>query len=74
MGNIYCHICYDETDPEFVCDTCGEYYCEQCSYIYSLHYQHQGARCYICSGQNRLRPLDKEKVRERKINIILENG
>ena len=58
---IHCHICYSlSVDDDFICDTCEQHYCEDCSYTYTLHYQHQGARCYYCSDQRRLKPLDKE--------------
>lgn len=58
---IHCHICYTmNVDDDFICDMCEKHYCEECSYIYTLHYQHQGARCHYCSDQRRLRPLDKE--------------
>lgn len=68
----YCHICYSETEPEFICEICDEYYCDQCSYIYTIHYQYQGSLCYECSVQNRLNKLDKNKIRENKLNYILD--
>lgn len=71
-GKYYCHICYDETDEEFVCETCEEHYCEDCSYTYSLHYQFQGGKCYECSGQSRLKYLDEDQVIANKRNIELE--
>lgn len=70
----YCYICFDQTEEEMVCDTCEEHYCEDCSYIFSLHYQFQGSRCYMCADQSREYPLDKAKIRERKINLMLEEN
>lgn len=67
---VYCYICYKETYEELICDTCEEYYCEDCSYIYTLHYQFEGCRCYICSNQYRISPLNKSEVRENKINYL----
>lgn len=68
---IYCHICYNETDKDFICDTCDNYYCEDCSYTYSLHYQYEGLQCYFCSNQNRRSKLSKEMIRNNKILLIL---
>lgn len=68
-----CYIClsgdifYDDGEA-FICDTCDEYYCEDCSYTFTIHYQHEGMRCYICSGQKRRTPLCK---RNSKIDYIL---
>lgn len=69
----HCHICYTtDVDPDImVCDTCDEIYCEDCSYTFSLHYQHQGARCHWCSDQSRLKPLTKEKLRDNKLKLLL---
>lgn len=68
----YCYICYsDNTDGDFICDSCNEYYCEDCSYTFSIHYQHQGSRCYSCANQSRRKKLDKSIIRENKIKLIL---
>ena len=68
----HCYICYsDNTDDDFICDTCNEYYCEDCSYTFSLHYQHQGTRCYFCADQRRRKELDKSIIRENKIKLFL---
>jgi hypothetical protein len=76
MGEKVCHIClsndifYDEDTP-LICDTCDEYYCYDCSYTFTLQYQFEGMRCYWCSDQKRLKPLDK---RDCRISYILRNG
>ena len=72
MSNyLPCYICYDRTDPEFICDTCNRLYCEGCTYTYSLHYQHQGSRCFKCSDQSRINVLTKEELRNNKANYII---
>jgi len=73
----YCSICYaidgDNGNIEewAICDICDEHYCEECSYTFGIHYQHQGARCYICADQSRRDPLSKEERRDRKANFII---
>jgi hypothetical protein len=69
----HCYICYTTVlGPDImVCDTCDEIYCEDCSYTFSLHYQHQGARCHWCSDQRRLKPLTKEMLRDNKLKLLL---
>ena len=69
----YCYICYGLTEPEFLCDRCDNYYCEDCTYIFSPHYQFQGARCYKCADQHRITPLDKVKVRDNKVRFSLDD-
>ena len=65
----HCHICYStNTDDDFICDRCGEHYCEDCSYSFTLHYQYEVSLCYWCSVQNRKTPLNK---RNSKIDFIL---
>lgn len=71
---IHCHICFQLTDEDFLCDTCDEYYCEDCSYTFSLHYQHQGARCHWCSDQSRRKPIRKEEIRNNKLKLILNEN
>lgn len=67
----YCYICYEiNVDDDFICDTCDNYYCEDCSYTFSLHYQFQGARCYLCADQRRRNTLTKEDRRSRRIDYI----
>lgn len=68
---IHCYICYQKTDEDFLCDRCEQYYCEDCSYIFTIHYQHQGSRCYSCADQSRLKPLLESNIRDNKINLIL---
>lgn len=69
----HCHICYStDVEPEMVCDICGGIYCEDCSYTFTIHYQHQGARCYWCSDQKRRKSLDLNTIRENKIKIIVK--
>jgi hypothetical protein len=74
MNEKICHICLSDdihVDEEtlLICDTCDEYYCYDCSYIFTQHYQHEGMRCYHCSNQSRLKPLDK---RDSRLNYILK--
>lgn len=84
MMNNLCYICLSEDiwiddDGLLVCDTCGEYYCYEelkrifapdCSYTYTIHYQHEGSRCYHCANQPRRKPLNR---RDFKINYILRD-
>lgn len=71
---IHCHICYStNVEPEMVCDICDELYCEDCSYTFSLHYQHQGSRCYSCADQGRRKVLTKQMIRENKLKLFLDN-
>jgi hypothetical protein len=74
MVDPHCHICYTtNVEPDImVCDRCGEVYCEDCSYTFTIHYQHQGARCFWCSEQKRLKPLTKETIRDNKLKLFLE--
>lgn len=75
MINCYCYICYRYTDFDFLCDTCDSYYCDDCSYTFSLHYQHQGCRCYSCADQRRREKMDVVKVRNNKIEYFSDpNG
>ncbi len=68
---IHCHICYStDVEEDCVCDTCDEYYCSECSYTFTLHYQHEGARCHWCADQYRRKPLTKEMIRENKLKLI----
>ena len=73
MSEKLCHIClsdnifYEENEP-LICDMCDEYYCEDCSYTFTIHYQHEGMRCYQCADQSRRKPLNK---RDSKIDYIL---
>jgi hypothetical protein len=68
---IHCHICYSTSvEEDCVCDTCDEYYCSECSYTFTLHYQHEGARCHWCADQSRRKPLTKEMIRENKLKLI----
>jgi hypothetical protein len=72
---LYCSICYStNTDEDMVCESCDEYYCEDCSYTFSIHYQFQGAKCYVCADQRRRTPLSKELKRNNKIKIIDKNS
>lgn len=70
---IICHIClsddvyYDGNEP-LICDKCDEYYCHDCSYTFSIHFEYYGMMCYHCSDQRRLKPLNK---RDMRINYIL---
>ncbi len=70
----HCHICYTlNVDDEFICDKCENYYCEDCSYSYTIHFQYEGGLCYHCSDQKRRNTLSKEDIRNNKILIIFDN-
>lgn len=45
---IYCHICGQLTDPEWICERCGEHYCERCSAPYNIHTQIDYNCCSSC--------------------------
>jgi hypothetical protein len=67
----FCHICFTKNiDENLICDRCDNYYCEDCSYTFSLHYQFQGSRCYSCAEQNRLKSLSKNLIRDNKLLIL----
>lgn len=74
----HCEICYcidiGKLEDEAICDVCELRYCEDCSYMFTIHYQHYGHRCYLCSEQYRRVPLTKELVRDLKIKFILNGG
>lgn len=70
---IPCYICYSQTDEEFICDMCDNYYCDGCSYTFGIHYQHYVSRCFKCSEQRRIRTLTKETIRDNKIKYLLQN-
>jgi hypothetical protein len=68
---IHCYHCFTTiVDEDFICDTCEELYCEECSYTFSLHYQFQGSRCYSCADQSRRNRLTKEEIRDNKLKLI----
>jgi len=70
-----CHICYsDKVDQEIFCDKCENYYCEECSYTFSLHYQHQGSRCYLCADQGRRNFISKKEKRDNKLKLYIHPG
>lgn len=70
----HCHICYTlNVDDEFICDKCENYYCEECSYSYTIHFQYEGGLCYYCSDQKRRKTLSKEDIRNNKLFIIFNN-
>lgn len=72
---IHCHICYSTNiDEDFVCDRCNQYYCDDCSYTFSIHFQYEGSLCYECSDQRRRKPLTKDMIRDNKLMMILQNG
>lgn len=74
MSKIYCHLCYStNVEEDQICDICGEYYCDDCSYTFSLHYQFQGSRCYLCADQRRLKKLTKVEIRQNKLKLITED-
>jgi hypothetical protein len=66
----FCYICFsDKTDDDFICDTCEQNYCEDCSYTFSLHYQHQGSRCHYCADQPRRNTLTIQLKRDNKLKL-----
>ena len=68
---MHCNICYSlRVDTWMVCDICEEYYCEDCSYTFGIHYQFQGSRCYQCADQYRRTSLTKEEKRNNKLIIL----
>lgn len=67
----YCEICNGLTDPEWICDNCERYFCEYCSYTFSLHYQFQGNRCYQCADQSRRTSLIPD-LRDNSIRYIFK--
>jgi len=70
----HCYICYNRyIEEDSVCDICGNYYCEECSYIFSLHYPFQGSRCYLCADQRRLTTLTEDIKRNNKIKLIIDD-
>ena len=70
----HCHICYTlNVDDEFICAKCENYYCEECSYSYTIHFQYEGGLCYYCSDQKRRKTLSKEDIRNNKLFIIFNN-
>lgn len=68
-----CDICYSETNYLEKCEFCEKKYCEDCSYLFTIHFQFQGSMCIICSEQRR-NNLATAKVRKNKINYLLKNG
>ena len=72
MNEKICYICLSTDIVEDVepipCDRCDQYYCYDCSYTFSIHYQYEGNSCYICADQSRRKPLNK---RDYKIDYIL---
>ncbi len=69
----YCHICYSKFVEDYaICDRCDQYYCEDCSYTFSPHYQFEGSRCYYCAEQYRRTPLSIELIRNNKIRGYID--
>ncbi len=73
------YICYvifykDVLEEEILCDKCDNYHCEECSYTFSIHYQHQGSRCYLCADQRRRKILTKIEQRDNKLKLYLQPG
>lgn len=67
---MYCIHCFSTSVEECdICDICECRYCYDCSYTYSLHYQFQGSRCYMCADQSRRTklPLDDKRVNAIKL-------
>ena len=74
MIETHCQICYTSIETDIMaCDICDKIYCEDCSYTFTIYYQHEGSRCFLCSGQKRLKSLSKENIRDNKLKIFLSN-
>lgn len=70
----HCYHCYStRIDEDLICDRCDEYYCEDCSYTFSLHYQFTGSRCYYCADQSRRNGLTKQQRRDSKLELWLKS-
>lgn len=46
----HCHLCGKETEIDFVCEKCEEFYCEDCSAKYTIHTQIDYSCCESCSN------------------------
>jgi hypothetical protein len=77
----YCSICYSkildseissESTEEFTCDLCDSFFCQDCSYFFTIHYQFQGSRCYSCADQWIRQKLDPIEKRDNKITYCLD--
>ena len=71
---VHCGCCYtmENIDTEtHICDICGDYYCGDCSYTFSIHYQHYGSRCYMCADQSRRKRLTLSEKRDNKLKYFL---
>ncbi len=66
-----CHICYEFEDELFICDKCENFYCYECSYSYTIHYQYEGQLCCFCADQFRRKMLTITELRDRKIKLYL---
>jgi len=44
----HCHICGNETEYDWVCDKCGEHFCEDCQTPFTYHNQIDYPLCKKC--------------------------
>ena len=73
----HCELCFvsdNITDEDLCkCDTCDRFYCEDCTYTFSLQYQFQGCRCYECSDHNRIKgKINFVKLRDNKLKVLMK--
>lgn len=47
-----CHICGRDTEREWVCDRCNEFYCDNCSAPFTLHNQIDYPCCESCNQEH----------------------
>ena len=43
-----CHCCGGITEKEWICDRCGEFYCDNCSAPFTIHTQIDYPCCEYC--------------------------
>lgn len=67
----YCHICGAETDVEYLCDSCDNYYCDTCSYVFT-QFNSEGNYCHECANQPRRKKLTIDEIRDNKLKQLLD--
>ena len=45
---VYCHICGNVTDTDWICARCGEHYCDDCGAPFTIHTQIDYPCCVSC--------------------------
>jgi hypothetical protein len=70
-----CYICYSSNiDDHNICDRCDNYYCDDCSYIFTYHHQYEGSECHYCSEQQRKVPGNLKMIRRDNLINNIING